>query len=185
MRRDVPRLGLDTPHRSRTLREIALDAKAHWGYDAAFLEREGPARIIVEHPAEAARLRSEQPQLQVSWSPSPIAETETAIRALGGRRIALAPLAAVPHRLAIGPLGSSVIPTTALVRTRVRSARSSRKARSPFINPAMEIKTLTGGSAGNGAAGNGPTGIAPNGRMSETNQVIYGTASQNNGRTLR
>ena len=25
MRRDVPRLGLDTPHRSRTLRDIALE----------------------------------------------------------------------------------------------------------------------------------------------------------------
>ena len=102
------------PWRSDYLR-FALDVTPIEGHAFAFLEREGPGRIIVEHPAEAARLRSEQPQLQVSWSPSPIAETETAIRALGGRRIALAPLAAVPHRLAIGPLGSSVIPTTALL----------------------------------------------------------------------
>jgi len=102
------------PWRSDYLR-FALDVTPIEGHAFAFLEREGPGRIIVEHPAEAARLRSEQPLLQVSWSPSPIAETETAIRALGGRRIALAPLAAVPHRLAIGPLGSSVIPTTALL----------------------------------------------------------------------
>jgi len=64
------------------------------GHAFAFI-CEGPARIIVEHPTEAARLRSERAELDVRWSLCAIAEAEAAIRELGGRRIAIAPLAAV------------------------------------------------------------------------------------------
>jgi Xaa-Pro dipeptidase len=51
----------------------------------------------------------------VRWSLSAIEETETAIRELGGRRIALAPLAAAPYRLAMGPLVATIAPATALL----------------------------------------------------------------------
>ncbi len=85
------------PWRSDYLR-FAADITPVEGHAFALIEREGPARIIVEHPAEAARLRSEQAELDVRWSLSAIEETETAIRELGRRRIAIAPLAAAPYR---------------------------------------------------------------------------------------
>ena len=83
------------PWRSDYLR-FAADITPVEGHAFAFIQCEGPARIIVEHPAEAARLRSEQAGLDVRWSLSAIEETEIAIRELGGLRIAIAPLAAVP-----------------------------------------------------------------------------------------
>jgi len=70
---------------------FAADVTPVEGHAFAFIDREGPARIITEHPAEARRLRSEQAELDVRWSLSAIEETETAIRELGKRRIALAP----------------------------------------------------------------------------------------------
>jgi len=102
------------PWRSDYLR-FAADITPLEGQAFAFIDREGPARIIVEHPAEAARLRAEQTELDVRWSLSAIEETETAIRGLGKRRIALAPRAAVPYRLAMGPLVASIAPATALL----------------------------------------------------------------------
>lgn len=116
------------PWRSDYLR-FAGDITPVEGHVFAFIDRAGPARIIVEHPAEAARLRSEQPELEVSWSLSAIEETETAIRALGKRRIALAPLAAVPYRLATGPLVASIAPATALLdRLMLRKSPSEIEA---------------------------------------------------------
>ena len=102
------------PWRSDYLR-FAADITPLEGQAFAFIDREGPARIIVEHPAEAARLRSEQAELDVRWSLSAIEETETAIRELGRRRIAIAPLAAAPYRLAMGPLVATIAPATALL----------------------------------------------------------------------
>ena len=102
------------PWRGDYLR-FAVDFAPTEGEAFAFVERESAARMLVEHPAEAARLRSEQPELRVKWSPSPIEEAEAAIRSLGERRIALAPLAAVPYRLALGPLGASIAPATAIL----------------------------------------------------------------------
>lgn len=102
------------PWRSDYLR-FAVDITPIEGQVFAFIERDEAARIIVEHPAEAARFRSEQPELHVKWSPSPIEEAEIAIRSLGERRAALAPLTAVPYRLAIGSLGASINPTTAML----------------------------------------------------------------------
>ncbi|HTF13499.1 MAG TPA: M24 family metallopeptidase, partial [Burkholderiales bacterium] len=116
------------PWRSDYLR-FAGDITPVEGHVFAFIDRAGPARIIVEHPAEAARLRSEQPELEVSWSLFAIEETETAIRALGKRRIALAPLAAVPYRLARGPLVASIAPATALLdRLMLRKSPSEIEA---------------------------------------------------------
>src|SRR6266571_216997 len=86
------------PWRSDYLR-FAADITPVEGQAFAFIDRDGPARIIVEHPAEAARFRSEQAELDVRWSLSAIEETEIAIRELGKRRIALAPRAAVLDRL--------------------------------------------------------------------------------------
>ncbi len=102
------------PWRSDYLR-FAADITPVEGHAFAFIQCEGPARIIVEHPAEAARLRWEQAELDVRWSLSAVGEAETAIRALGERRIAIAPLAAIPYRLAMGPLLASMAPATALL----------------------------------------------------------------------
>ena len=102
------------PWRSDYLR-FAADFTPTEGQAFAFIDGDGPSQVIVEHPAEAARLRSEQPHLQVNWSCAPIEAAETAIRAYGGRRLALAPLAAVPYRLAKGPLGAGIARATALL----------------------------------------------------------------------
>ena len=102
------------PWRSDYLR-FAADITPVEGDAFAFIDRDGPTRVIVEHPAEAARLRLEQEELDVRWSLSAIEETETAIRELGKRRIALAPRAAVSYRLARGPLLASIAPATALL----------------------------------------------------------------------
>ncbi len=116
------------PWRSDYLR-FAADITPVEGHAFAFIEREGPARIIVESPAEAARLRSEQAELDVRWSLSAIGETETAIRELGKRRIALAPLAAMPYRLAMGPLVTSIAPATAMLdRMMLRKSPSEIEA---------------------------------------------------------
>jgi len=102
------------PWRSDYLR-FAADLAPLEGQVFAFVEREGAVRVVAEHPVEAARFRSEQPELRVSWSASPIEEAEAAIRSLGSRRVALAPLAAAPYRLASGPLRSSLASATAML----------------------------------------------------------------------
>jgi Xaa-Pro aminopeptidase len=102
------------PWRSDYLR-YALDVTPTEGHVFAFLEREGAGRIIAELPVEAARFHAERPELQVSWSSSPIADAENAIRSLGRRHAGLAPLAAVPFRLASGPLRPSIAPATAML----------------------------------------------------------------------
>ena len=116
------------PWRSDYLR-FAADITAVEGQAFAFIDRDGPARIIVEHPAEAARFRSERAELDVRWSLSAIEETEIAIRELGKRRIALAPHVAVPYRLAMGPLVASIAPATALLdRLMLRKSPSEIEA---------------------------------------------------------
>ena len=102
------------PWRSDYLR-YAVDLTPTEGQVFALVEREGHARVVAEHPAEAARFQSEQPELRVTWSPLPIEDAEAAIRSFGPRRIALAPLAAAPYRLATGPLASSMTSATAML----------------------------------------------------------------------
>jgi len=102
------------PWRSDYLR-FALDVTPVEGHAVAFLERDGGTRLFVEHPAEAARLAVEQPAISLACSPSAIADADAAIRGLGNRRAALAPLAAVPYRLAAGPLGPTLAAATAML----------------------------------------------------------------------
>jgi peptidase M24-like protein len=92
------------PWRSDYLR-YAVDVTPLEGHAIAIVERGGASRLLVESPAEAARCAKEQPGMRVSWSRSAIADADRAVRALGAKRAALAPLAAVPCRLAAGPLG--------------------------------------------------------------------------------
>ncbi|HET7765253.1 MAG TPA: Xaa-Pro peptidase family protein [Burkholderiales bacterium] len=102
------------PWRSDYLR-FAVDLTPVEGQVFAFVRREGPTRVIAEFPAEAARFRAEQGDLQVTWSTSPTEEAEAALRSLDGECVALAPLAAVPQRLATGPLRSTMAAATALL----------------------------------------------------------------------
>jgi Xaa-Pro dipeptidase len=102
------------PWRSDYLR-YAVDLTPTEGQVFALIEREGHAQVVAEHPAEAARFQSERPELRVTWSPLPIEDAEAAIRSFGRRRIALAPLAAAPYRLATGPIASSMASATAML----------------------------------------------------------------------
>ncbi len=102
------------PWRSDYLR-YAADLAPTEGHVFAFIDRQGKARVIADLPAEAARFRAEQTDLEVSWSLSPIAEAEAVIGSYGSKRLALAPLAAVPYRLATGPLASSMASATAML----------------------------------------------------------------------
>jgi Xaa-Pro aminopeptidase len=102
------------PWRSDYLR-YAADITPTDGQVFALIEREGHVQVLAEHPAEAARFHAEQPDMRVSWSPFPIEDAEAATRSFGRRRIALAPLAAVPYRLATGALASSMASATAML----------------------------------------------------------------------
>jgi Xaa-Pro aminopeptidase len=113
------------PWRSDYLRFV-LDVTPVEGRAIALVERGGAGRLFVESPAEAARLAREQPELEVSWSRSAIAEADRAIRALTGKKAALAPLAALPYRLAAGPLGPTIASATALL-DRLMLVKSERE----------------------------------------------------------
>ena len=102
------------PWRSDYLR-YAADLTPLCGQVFALVEREGQVQVVAETPVEAKRFHAEQPELRVSWSTSSIEEVEGAVRALSRRRIALAPLAAVPYRLATGPLGPTLASATAML----------------------------------------------------------------------
>jgi Xaa-Pro aminopeptidase len=102
------------PWRGDYLR-YAADLTPTCGHTFAIVERDGPVQVIAEHPVEAKRFHAEQPGLRVSWSPSPIEEVEAAVRSLSKRRIALAPAAAAPYRLATGPLASTLTAATAML----------------------------------------------------------------------
>lgn len=102
------------PWRSDYLR-YAADLTPTFGHVFALIEREGRVQVVAEHPLEAARFQSEQPDLRVSWSLSPIEAVETAAQSFSRRRIALAPLAAIPYRLATGPIASSMSSATAML----------------------------------------------------------------------
>ena len=94
---------------------FALDITPMEGQVIALIPREGPARLIVEGPTEAARMVREQPDLQVSWSTTPLADAEALIAKAGHLRGGMAPIQAVPLRLARGPLGASMAATTRML----------------------------------------------------------------------
>ncbi|HEY6864505.1 MAG TPA: Xaa-Pro peptidase family protein [Burkholderiales bacterium] len=102
------------PWRSDYLR-YAVDATPLEGRAIAILERGGAARLFVDSPAEGARFARELPDVAVSASRSAITEAERAIGALIVKRVALAPLAAVPCRLAKGPFRKTIAEGTALL----------------------------------------------------------------------
>jgi Xaa-Pro aminopeptidase len=102
------------PWRSDYLR-YAADLAPMEGQVFALVEREGRVQVVAEHPAEAKRFHAEQPELRVSWSPSAIEEVEAALRSFSRKRVALAPAAAVPYRLASGPLAASLASATAML----------------------------------------------------------------------
>jgi Xaa-Pro aminopeptidase len=113
------------PWRSDYLR-FALDATPVEGRAIAIVERGGAARLLVDSPAEAARFAREQPGVAVSWSRSAIEAADRAVRELGAKRAWLAPLAAVPYRLAAGPLGRTLAQGTALL-DRLMLVKSQRE----------------------------------------------------------
>ncbi|MBL0422699.1 aminopeptidase P family protein [Ramlibacter sp. AW1] len=98
----------------------AIDVTPMEGLALALLRREGPTRVFVAGPAEAARYAAEQPQLQVSWSSDPIAQAEAALAALGGGRLGLAPSHLMPQRLARGPGAGRLAECTALMERLMR-----------------------------------------------------------------
>lgn len=102
------------PWRGDYLR-FAADVTPVEGLVFALIEPGEQTRLLVESPVEAARFRVEHPSAEVRWSPALIEETAAAIRALEGRRVALAPASAVPYRLAIEPPGTSIAQTTAML----------------------------------------------------------------------
>lgn len=102
------------PWRSDYLR-YALDVTPVEGLVLALIEHEGAARLFVENRTEAARLAAEQPRIRVDWSLNPIASVEEALDVRRNRRVALAPRAALPYRLARGPHGASVAAATRLL----------------------------------------------------------------------
>jgi Xaa-Pro dipeptidase len=92
---------------------FALDVTPMEGHAVACISRDGASRLIVESPAEAARLAAEQPALRVSWSSTPFADTQAWLASNGSRKVGLVSAHAAPLALARGPLGASVATTTA------------------------------------------------------------------------
>lgn len=98
----------------------ALDITTMEGQAVALIARQGPARVFVDSPAEAARLAAEHPQWQVHCSAQPQADALAAVAASGARSVGLAP-AQAPAGLARarvagqGLLGASVAATTAMM----------------------------------------------------------------------
>ena len=71
--------------------------------------------LIVETPAEAARIAAEQPGLDVHFAPSAIAAANDLVGKMSGRKIGMAPRPAVPYLLARGEAGASVARSTAML----------------------------------------------------------------------
>ncbi|GAB2870941.1 Xaa-Pro peptidase family protein [Paraburkholderia jirisanensis] len=92
----------------------ALDVTPMEGQAVACIGRDGTFRLFVDSPAEAARFAAElSSSVQVSWSPQPLAETETWLAARGTSKAAMAAPTVAPSRLARGPLGADIAATTA------------------------------------------------------------------------
>lgn len=98
----------------------ALDVTPMEGLALAVIRREGATQVFVESPLEASRIAAEQPQLEVSWSPSPIAQAEAALASVTPQRVALAPAQLLPQRLARGASGDSIAAATAMIERLMR-----------------------------------------------------------------
>lgn len=107
----------------------AIDVTPMEGLALALVRREGPTQVFVASPAEASRFAAEQPQLQLSWSASPIAQAEAALAALGAQRIGLAPSHLLPLRLAQGTGRDSIATATTMIdRLMLRKTREEADA---------------------------------------------------------
>ena len=71
--------------------------------------------LIVESPAEAARIAAEQPAIDVRFASSSITAANDLVGKMSGRKIGLAPRPAVPYLIARGEAGNSVGRATAMM----------------------------------------------------------------------
>jgi Xaa-Pro aminopeptidase len=85
------------------------------GHAVALVERAARTTLIVEGPAEAERLAAENPELDVAWSSTVFAQAARVLDAAGNKKVALAPRAAVPYRLAAGPAAQNMAAATAML----------------------------------------------------------------------
>jgi Xaa-Pro aminopeptidase len=102
------------PWRSDYLR-YATGVQVVEGHAVGIVEKDGKVRVLLESPAETARVAAEQPGMDVSWSESSVAQADREIAAIAGRKAALAPRPALPFKLAVGALGGTVAKATAMM----------------------------------------------------------------------
>ena len=93
----------------------AIDVTPMEGLALAVIRRSGATQVFVESPAEASRIAAEQPALEVSWGPAPIAQAEATLASLAPRSLGLAPSHLLPLRLAQGPGAGSIAAATAML----------------------------------------------------------------------
>ncbi len=93
----------------------ALDVTPVEGAAIALIGQQGPLRLYVEHPIEAARLRHEAPWLEVLHPAGYYGQIEQALAAHATQRLAAAPASALPWRLAQSLTRDSIVNTTALL----------------------------------------------------------------------
>jgi Xaa-Pro dipeptidase len=110
------------PWRSDYLR-YATGVQVVEGHAVGIVEKTGAIRVLLESPAETARVGAEQPGIEASWSDSAIAQADREISAMAGRKLALSPRPALPFKLATGPLGGTVAKGTAVME-RVMMAKT-------------------------------------------------------------
>lgn len=94
---------------------FALDITPMEGQVVALIYGNQTTRVFVEHPAEAARLAAEQPQLAVQWSSDTLAQVLMTLGSEDMRHAGLAPTHSAPLRLARGPLGAGMAAATAML----------------------------------------------------------------------
>lgn len=106
---------------------FAVDVTLTEGHALALIQRDGPTRVLVDSPREAARIAVEASQVDVRCVAS-IAEAAEAANDTNdkARRVVLAPRGAVTYRLGAGPLGETLRAGTALL-DRVMLAKSSQE----------------------------------------------------------
>ncbi len=94
---------------------FAIDVTPMEGLALAVIHRSGTTQVFVESPAEASRIAAEQPTLEVSWGPAPIAQAEAALSLCAPQRLSLAPSHLLPLRLAQGPGAGGIAAATAML----------------------------------------------------------------------
>ena len=80
----------------------AIDVTPMEGLALAIVWRDGAMQVFVESPAEASRIAAEQPMLEVSWGPAPMAQVEAVLADADAARVDEIILAARTHAQAAG-----------------------------------------------------------------------------------